>query len=455
MGLLDQILSPQNSDANLALAAGLLQGNFAGGLLGMSQARAAQQDRAMRQKALESQLLGQALQQQQVQLELDQARRKISDTEADRAAIRKFYGVGGLPGVPGLSPTVNAALPGDFKLPAVQTPAGGLGGVPASAPAGGGAVAPKSEAWQRYKQAGDYLMSEGRVEAAQKQYDMAEKFRPKYNTTPQQMINPETGKLSNYLVSEDGTRMLMGEGVKPNIKTLTLGNRVESVDENNMRGGETFAMGQSPDNAATVAATIRGQNMTDARSRDANAIAQIGKVTDNSTGLRKEFENLPEVKNYKQALPSYKAIEDAVKRNTPQADINIVYGLAKLYDPNSVVREGEYATVANSPNIPERIKGYAQYINGGGKLSPVTKAQILAEAQGRIKSYEDQYASSRNDFERISQRSGADTQLVFPKPMTPAVDRSAAPPVPMKGMTRGGYRFKGGDPADKNNWEKM
>jgi hypothetical protein len=31
----------------------------------------------------------------------------------------------------------------------------------------------------------------------------------------------------------------------------------------------------------------------------------------------------------------------------------------------------------------------------------------------------------------------------------------AAPPKPMKGMVRNGYRFKGGDPADKNNWEKQ
>lgn len=56
------------------------------------------------------------------------------------------------------------------------------------------------------------------------------------------------------------------------------------------------------------------------------------------TDLRKEFADLPQVKRFNSALPSYKAIEDAAKRMTPQSDINLVYGIAKLYDPESVVR---------------------------------------------------------------------------------------------------------------------
>lgn len=133
----------------------------------------------------------------------------------------------------------------------------------------------------------------------------------------------------------------------------------------------------------------------------------------NEQGLRKEFEGLPEVKSYKQAYPAYAAIKDAASRSTPQSDINIVYGIAKLYDPNSVVREGEYATVANSPAIPERIKGYAQYIAGGGKLSAETKRQILAEAESRIQSYEAEHNKARASYEGIAKRRGIDPANVF------------------------------------------
>jgi hypothetical protein len=187
---------------------------------------------------------------------------------------------------------------------------------------------------------------------------------------------------------------------------------------------------QSPDSAASVAATLRGQNLTDARLREQNQISQGGTVANVSTELRKEFDQLPEVKNYKQALPAFTSIFDASKRNTPQSDINLVYGIAKLYDPNSVVREGEYNTVANSPNIPERIKGYAQYLAGGGKLSPQVKAQIVQEATSRIGSYENEFTAARKNYSDIATRSGGDASLLFPSEFKPAEQR--VKPAPQK-----------------------
>lgn len=140
-----------------------------------------------------------------------------------------------------------------------------------------------------------------------------------------------------------------------------------------------------------------------------------------STALRKEFEGLPEVKNYKQALPAYKGIEDAVTRNTPMSDINIVYGIAKLYDPNSVVREGEYATVANAPNIPERVKGWVQYATNGGKLTPEVKKQIMDEASSRMMSFQNEFEGSSARYRDIAERSNADPTLVISSDYKPAV----------------------------------
>lgn len=151
-----------------------------------------------------------------------------------------------------------------------------------------------------------------------------------------------------------------------------------------------------------------------------------------STALRKEFEGLPEVKNYKQALPAYKGIEDAVTRNTPMSDINIVYGIAKLYDPNSVVREGEYATVANAPNIPERVKGWVQYATNGGKLTPEVKKQIMDEASSRMMSFQNEFEGSSARYRDIAERSNADPTLVISSDYKPAVakkeEQAAVPP---------------------------
>jgi hypothetical protein len=183
---------------------------------------------------------------------------------------------------------------------------------------------------------------------------------------------------------------------------------------------------QSPDSVVSNETQRRGQNMVDARSREANKIANEGKVATTSTTLRKEFDDLPEVKNYKQAVPAYRAVEDAASRNTTAADINLVYGIAKLYDPNSVVREGEYATIAKSPNIPEKIKGYAQYLTNGGRLTDNVKKDILTEARGRMGSFEQSYEGARKGYESIASRSGAEPTLLFPSTYQSVVQKPKA-----------------------------
>lgn len=220
---------------------------------------------------------------------------------------------------------------------------------------------------------------------------------------------------------------------------------------------------QSPDNRASVAAQMENASATREVAQATRDAATIQTGFKNEQELRKEFEGLPEVKNYKQAYPAFAAIKDAASRNTTQSDINIVYGLAKLYDPTSVVREGEYATVANSPNIPERVKGYAQYLQGGGKLSPETKNQILAEAQGRIGTYEAEARKAKGSFEQIAKTRGMNPGAVF----ADMGDLTAAPagggggggkpPTagPKPGAVQDGYRFKGGNPADPKSWEKI
>lgn len=205
---------------------------------------------------------------------------------------------------------------------------------------------------------------------------------------------------------------------------------------------------QAADAAAGRSVTIRGQNLTDARAREgmtrpiwsneAGAFvfppskesptgtfvqpvgaggaplppkaADLAKI---ETDLRKEFSDLPQTKKYAQAVPAYRAIADATTRNNKQADINLVYGLAKLYDPESVVREGEYDTIASSQTIPEWLKGAAASLTGtGGRLTPATRAQILTEARGRLSSYETEFNSARAAYERIAQQRGANPQNV-------------------------------------------
>jgi hypothetical protein len=141
--------------------------------------------------------------------------------------------------------------------------------------------------------------------------------------------------------------------------------------------------------------------------------ASIRARAEDETGIRKEFNSLPEVTKYKAAIPAHRAVVEAAKSNNAQADINLIYGLAKLYDPESVVREGEYATIANSQSIPEWLKGWAQRIAGGGKLTTETKKQIVQQANQRLDTFKAAYDTADQGYRGVVTRRGLKPENVL------------------------------------------
>ena len=248
---------------------------------------------------------------------------------------------------------------------------------------------------------------------------------PKFGLDYKVVQDPKTGEFRNVRLADDGTEMFSNNAVAEDLHFTDTGQKVIGVGKLSGKEKAAYQKTQSFESIANNATQRRGQDLMNDRSKEANEIAANNKMVDLSTSLRKEFEGLPEVKNYKEAVPAYKAVVDASKRDTPQANINLVYGIAKMYDPTSVVREGEYATIVNSANIPDKIKGYAQYLAGGGKFTPEVKAALVKEAEGRMQSFDDQFKKARMDFENISQNSGAKPSLLFPKPFAPTVPQAS------------------------------
>ena len=209
-------------------------------------------------------------------LELDQMRQKVADDKASREVLQGVYGVSGMPG--GARPSfgmpssaVDAALPSQFQIGTPQQPAQAQGQQPP----------PKVDVYSQYKAIGDQFAARGIGAKAQQYYELAEKYRPKYNTTPQQMM--VGGKLMNVLVSEDGTAKTMdGFAVKPDMVEMDLGGAKQWADKNAISPGQSFAKSMTPGETASNTlgwannkTTERGQNLTDARARETIALGRI------------------------------------------------------------------------------------------------------------------------------------------------------------------------------------
>lgn len=130
--------------------------------------------------------------------------------------------------------------------------------------------------------------------------------------------------------------------------------------------------------------------------------------------LRKEIQGLPSYKNVQQALPIYRAMIATAPNKTRASDLNLVYGLGKIFDPGSVVREGEMVMVKDTASLPDWLIGEINRLNGGQALQEDTRNAILTEARTRMDAYLQAWGSDASQYKGIAQRNGLDLADVIP-----------------------------------------
>ncbi|MBK6806644.1 MAG: hypothetical protein IPG84_18245 [Betaproteobacteria bacterium] len=186
--------------------------------------------------------------------------------------------------------------------------------------------------------------------------------------------------------------------------------------------------------------------------QSADKVTTGQKAGDLVSGLRKEFNALQPVQNYRAALPVVESAKNAP--DTPAGDLDLIYAVGKALDPNSVVREGELNLVIKSGSPLQRFAGYAQYIGAGkGRLPAAQRAELIAMLDGRVGQLKGAHDMAAAPYIKQAQALGLPMDQIFQeeKSSSKAI-RSGGPAV---GTVVDGHRFKGGDPNNQANWERM
>jgi hypothetical protein len=170
-----------------------------------------------------------------------------------------------------------------------------------------------------------------------------------------------------------------------------------------------------------------------------DALTARGAQPEEVTGLRKEIQGLPSYKNVSQAAPVYKSMLDAVSRDDRASDLNLIYGLAKVMDPASVVRESEMTMAQAIATLPQQIQQNikSQFVGPAGRLSKEVREGMMREAYSRINSYSQLFGQDAEQYRGIAQRRKMDLADVIPnfgefKPYEPA---EAKPKAGVSGST--------------------
>ena len=151
--------------------------------------------------------------------------------------------------------------------------------------------------------------------------------------------------------------------------------------------------------------------------------------------LRKEYTALPLVKNLPVIQTGYERMTSGAADDSPVGDIALIYGFMKLQDPESVVREGEYATAQNAAGIPDRVQNLYNQAIRGVRLTPEQRTEFLRVGGQQYRNVAAQVGEVNNRYTGIAKNYGIEPGRVVVAPKNydtpeqpPAASETPAPP---------------------------
>ena len=298
-------------------------------------------------------------------------------------------------------------------------------------------------------------MAPALMKMAEGYYAQAEKWRSKNYGSLQAVRGPD-GRPVMAQQQEYGAPQLTGYQPPPDLQASNGGDRQIIWDKSGVAPMPDMVIRQSADNAATVGATIRGQNMLDARTRESNALAAGKQGNEAADALRKEFNGLQPVQAWGQVAPALSAAREAMGTDTQAADLNLIYAMAKIMDPGSVVRESETEMVIKTGSPAQRLLGQWNAVKGGARLTPQIRAQLMQQIEARARGYEAPYKAARTTYEGLATKRGVPAADVFIDPAVTAAPAAAAAPAAPAAPAKGYDTARPGEvyQAPDGTWRK-
>lgn len=134
-------------------------------------------------------------------------------------------------------------------------------------------------------------------------------------------------------------------------------------------------------------------------------------VTQAAQGNLKDFNTL--IKGKREAASRYTNMVSAFKdKANPSTDSALIYGLAKIYDPEGAVQQGDIKTITGRASIPDYVVGLAQTVNRGGTLTPSQRENIMATAYNIVSSTSKQVQSDVDIYRSFAKDFKADPNQI-------------------------------------------
>lgn len=122
------------------------------------------------------------------------------------------------------------------------------------------------------------------------------------------------------------------------------------------------------------------------------------------TDLRKEFNALPQVKDFAIRSSALDTVLASAEDPSPAGDISLIFAYMKMLDPNSVVREGEFATAQSAGSVPESIWAKYNQAVEGTRLAPTVRQDFVDRARRLYDSNAESFGRVYRRYEMLAKR---------------------------------------------------
>lgn len=152
------------------------------------------------------------------------------------------------------------------------------------------------------------------------------------------------------------------------------------------------------------------------------------KLTD-VMAMRKDLYGMEGNANYNAALPKFESMVSAVYDESSMSDFDFVYGIAQIFDPNSIVQGREGQMVIDAQDIPSALKGRLEkMLNGRAGLGIPARQELVNTARRRVEKYRGMAEREQATYADWARGSGIDPNLII-MPLGDMPELGEPPPV--------------------------
>ncbi len=137
----------------------------------------------------------------------------------------------------------------------------------------------------------------------------------------------------------------------------------------------------------------------------------IKETFDITQKLRKEFTGLSG--EFVKQRDAFGRVQASVEDPSAAGDLALIFNFMKVLDPGSTVREGEFATAANSAGVSDRIRAEYNKVSTGERLADKQRNDFAKRARKLFDKAENQHEKRVGQFTGVAERAGLNVEDVL------------------------------------------